>query len=211
MLIEKIKSKKRKIILIVSSIVVFLSLLIIGILWYQNRIINNYDEIKKYRASMDAYMKVINTGDRRFLEYIPEYILNLATHEKVPLRQAAENFLIGTEGTAINMGGFFLIEPRKKQLITNPVKLKLWHKSSYYEGGIIQITDANNKLLAEYHLPKISYFNIIYHYYETEIIFEEPATTEGFIVGYLWSMKDEEDILEEDRKYYRIPIIFSTP
>jgi hypothetical protein len=153
----------------------------------------------------ETYMKVIGTADARFLSYVPEYIVHTATHERIPLRQAAQDFLAGTAGVAENMGGFYLVEPRKGQSLTNPIRVKLWHRTNHYGGGVLRVTDANYKLLAELRLPEISHWNIIYHYYEAEMAFDQPDTAGGFIIGYSWDAGDEP---EEARKYYVIPISF---
>lgn len=206
--------KRRKMALVIGIV---LLVAVGGILWDQSRTRDEPApaEVRDEPApdgmvlvsmwQYEAYMKAIGTGDPRFLSYVPEYIVHTATHERIPLRQAAQKFLAGTAGVAESMGGFHLVEPRKGQTITNPIRVKLWHKTNHYRGGVLRVTDANNKLLAELRLPEISHSNIIYHYYEAEIAFDQPDTAGGFIVGYSWDAGDEP---EEARKYYAIPISF---
>jgi len=107
------------------------------------------------------------------------------------LRQRAREFLDGTQGDAVDMLGFYLMEPRAGQSLTSPVRVKLWHGTNHYGGGILRITDADGNTLAKLRLPEILHWNLGLHAYETEITFEQPATDKGFIVGHLWSAADD--------------------
>jgi len=156
----------------------------------------------------EAYLKVISTSDQRILKNVPEYIIHPASGERIPLRQRAQDFLDGTRGDAVDMLGFYLMEPRKGQAITSPVRVKLWHSTNHYRGGILRITDANGNTLAKLQLPEISHWNLTHQVYETKITFEQTATAGGFIVGHLWSAKDEyPDDYKKAAK--SIPIVFN--
>ncbi|MBS3973268.1 MAG: hypothetical protein KGZ89_00065 [Actinobacteria bacterium] len=174
-----------------------------GILWHQNRVVGEAVP----NDGHEAYLKVISTGGRGLLENVPEYIEHVASGERIPLRQHAKDLLDGTRGEAVDMLGFYLMEPRTGQSIASPVRVKLWHATNHYGGGILRITDTNGNTLARLQLPEISHYNLTQHAYETEITFEQPATTGGFIVGHLWSAKDE---YPDDYKKaaVSIPIVF---
>lgn len=190
--------KKPKIVLIIGFVLVLTTVGVI--LWHQVRDLGEAVPPDEY----ERYLQVIRSGDRGLLETVPEVMVHPASGERIPLRQQAADFLAGTRGEAAYLGGFYLMEPRAGQSVTSPVRVKLWHKTNHYGGGILRITDAKNKVLAELRLPEISHYNITYHYYEAEITFEQPATARGFIVGLPWDAKDGDK--QEDAK--SIPILF---
>ncbi len=196
--------KKSKVVLSIG--LVLLALITVGgILWHQTGIFSEAVP----PCGFEKYLQVIRSGDQDRLKYVPEVWFLEVAGSWIPLRQPAADFLASTRGEAVHMGGdwgFYLMEPRAEQLVTSPVRVKLWHRTNHYGGGILRVLDANKNVLAELWLREISHYNMTYHYYETEIAFEQPATVRGFIVGLPWSSKGEES--EAEGKI--VPILFSS-
>lgn len=110
-----------------------------------------------------------------------------------------------TEEAFVDMGESYLVMPRPGDIIDNPVRIRLWHKSSHDAGARLLPMDLDGNILVKYYLPEISGFNEVLRPFDVSIPYLEPRTEAGFIVAAKWDAKNGEQPIEEG---CRIPVRF---